>query len=1303
MNDRPETLGNPLSSFAQTGKAAEETLDAIVLGEADAVVIETSDGPRIYTLRDASEPYRELVERMPGAATVLDAEHTITYCNGGLARMLGREVAGQNFLDLVTPAQRGLAKGLLAAGLESHTAAEMALIHDSGARTPVRVSAGPISFDARPCVALVVTALDDIEALKVSAAELKESERRFRTALANSRVSVFEQDLELRYTWMYNSRLGLTGDEIIGKTDAEIMDPVCAANLTAIKRSVIETGQPSRQEVAAAPPGAPLEYYDLFVEPRYGDVGKIIGVTCAATDITARKRSEEQALKGAALLRTVIEATPDLVWAKDTEGRIILGNQATFDLLGEGDSKKVLGLSAREIVPVPEFAQRMLDNDARIMASGRTDTVEESFGPADRPLIFQVAKSPLHDGAGKVVGLVGVSRNVTEAKKAADALQRSEQRFRLATELSKTVAFTFDRDLRCTWVHGTQTGFGDVAILGKTLDEYFAAESADRLVSLYRRALEGAVIREDVTVLSLAGSTPQVFDVFAEPLRNARNEIIGIIGAANNITERKRVETALRESEERFRIALEASDLGAWDIDLATGKATRSLRHDQVFGYETLQPEWSPEIAARQIVPEDLPVFREAFARSEQTGRLSFEARVRWPDGGIHWIDANGAVINDQEGRVVRMTGVVADITKRKRAEEALRDNQQRSQLATEASGVGIWEWNIATDAIWWDPQMFRIYGIPQTEDGYVNYAIWASSVLPEDLAAQEVLLREHARQGGINRREFRLRRKDNRETRVIQAVETTRTNGQGQVEWVVGTNLDITDRRLAEKQLAESEARFRAAQEASLDAFLIYEPIKGGGGRIVDLKVVYVNPKAAEFCLSTPEQMLGQPISQTIPGAKLAGGLIAQYGRIIESGRAQEYVLDYDADGIKAHFLNLIVPFGPYAAATFRDITAQVESANALAAAKAEAERASEAKSKFLAAASHDLRQPVQSLILLSGLLKRKIASDPKLVEIIGAMESAVHGLNVLLAGILDISRLDAGVVAPEMQPVDVGLLIEQMSEEYRERASKKSLRLLAKPRAVWASSDPALLQRAMRNLIENALKYTAMGGVLIGARIRGERVRIDVVDTGVGVPANHRRKIFEEFYQVHNPGRVPEEGLGLGLAIVSRIAGLLGAEVQMASRVGQGSRFSLLLPLDREGVPTAAPEPASAGFHGRVLLIEDNSIVRFSIAALLGDWGCAHMSAATGEEALDLAGAERWRFDAIIADQRLGGPLTGVATSKEIERRAGRPIPTIVLTGDTAVERIAEMDASGFIVLHKPVDAENLRRELERLLSNR
>jgi CheY-like chemotaxis protein/anti-sigma regulatory factor (Ser/Thr protein kinase) len=254
---------------------------------------------------------------------------------------------------------------------------------------------------------------------------------------------------------------------------------------------------------------------------------------------------------------------------------------------------------------------------------------------------------------------------------------------------------------------------------------------------------------------------------------------------------------------------------------------------------------------------------------------------------------------------------------------------------------------------------------------------------------------------------------------------------------------------------------------------------------------------------------------------------------------------------------------------------------------------------------------------------------------------------------------------------------------------------------RALPVRTDLTLLERILRNLIENALRYTAKGGVLIGARQCGKTVRLDVIDTGIGIPVDQQTEIFEEFRQLDNPARDSSQGLGLGLAIVSRLAHLIDAEVQVASRVGHGTRFSLLLPLER-----SAPAPVRAALAlndagGRILIIEDDFGVRQAYELMLTDWGYDTLGAASGEEALERAAHENWRFDAIISDHRLGSGLTGNAVAKEIARRAGRPFPTLLVTGDTAKERLAEVSASGFALLHKPVEADELRRALASLLS--
>jgi signal transduction histidine kinase/ActR/RegA family two-component response regulator len=453
---------------------------------------------------------------------------------------------------------------------------------------------------------------------------------------------------------------------------------------------------------------------------------------------------------------------------------------------------------------------------------------------------------------------------------------------------------------------------------------------------------------------------------------------------------------------------------------------------------------------------------------------------------------------------------------------------------------------------------------------------------------------------------------------------------------------------------------------------------------------------------------MEGRLLSETLPGAKRPGGLIERHGRIIESGRTQDYVLDYDADGIRGLFANTVAPFGRYVAVSFRDITSEMEEVDALAAAKAEAERASEAKSKFLAAASHDLRQPVQSLTLLLAMIKRQVADRPKAAASVEMAETALNSLSGLLTGILDISRLEAGVVTPHMASVDLASTVEKLAAEYEPRARAAGMELRLKTRATPpARADAALLDRILRNLLENALRYTARGGILIGLRQRGDMARIDVIDTGIGIPEEKQAEIFVEFRQLGNPARDASQGLGLGLAIVDRLAHLLDARVEVRSRPGRGSRFSLALPLDRAAVveeDSAAQQPTAALLDpgGRVLLIEDNASLREAFAAMLGEWGYDAIAAASGEEAFARAANEDWRFDAILADHRLGAGVTGAEAAREIARRAGRAFPTMIVTGDTAKERIAEIHASGFDMMHKPVEAGDLRRRLAQVLTS-
>jgi CheY-like chemotaxis protein/anti-sigma regulatory factor (Ser/Thr protein kinase) len=311
--------------------------------------------------------------------------------------------------------------------------------------------------------------------------------------------------------------------------------------------------------------------------------------------------------------------------------------------------------------------------------------------------------------------------------------------------------------------------------------------------------------------------------------------------------------------------------------------------------------------------------------------------------------------------------------------------------------------------------------------------------------------------------------------------------------------------------------------------------------------------------------------------------------------------------------------------------------------------------------------------------------------------MNNAVNGLQALLTGILDISRLEAGVLVPEPAIIDLDRLLRRLCSEYEQSAARRGLEIRIASRNASTLADPNMLERALRNLIENALRYTTKGGIILGLRRRGRRLRIDVIDTGVGIPSEKQDEIFQEFRQLNNPARDLSHGLGLGLAIVARLTKLLGADLEVASRVGRGSRFSLSLP---ETAASRATEidirPIQDVPAAKVLIVEDNENLRFGLITALEDWGYLTLDAANGECALDLLTDAGDAVDLVICDYRLGPGKNGVETIGAIQARLGRLVPALLLTGDIPQERLSQFSCYGLEVLHKPVMLEELRRKV-------
>ena len=382
------------------------------------------------------------------------------------------------------------------------------------------------------------------------------------------------------------------------------------------------------------------------------------------------------------------------------------------------------------------------------------------------------------------------------------------------------------------------------------------------------------------------------------------------------------------------------------------------------------------------------------------------------------------------------------------------------------------------------------------------------------------------------------------------------------------------------------------------------------------------------------------------------------------------------------------------YVAAAIRDATERRSVRDALVAARAEAERANRAKSRFLATASHDLRQPMQTIRLLNAAMRRLANGCPDIEDLLHREELAIDAATRLLDGLLDVSRLESGAIKPQLDDVSLASVFADLHREFDSVAAAKALRLeFSRPDATL-STDRLLFTQLLQNLIGNALKYTERGGVRVMARIDPQHLDIGVEDTGIGIPADKLERIFDEYYQVDRAG-APRLGVGLGLAIVREVARLLGYQVIVRSTVGEGTH--VVVRIARESLRSDGPGAAPAGLdptivdpaaRGRLLLVEDNASVRTATELFLTVAGYRVLSAGSPGEALALAPQLR-AGDLLLADYRLGAEMTGIDLLHHLRETLGWELPAILLSGDLdSLLRGARAPIRSCRFLGKPVD---------------
>jgi PAS domain S-box-containing protein len=386
-----------------------------------------------------------------------------------------------------------------------------------------------------------------------------------------------------------------------------------------------------------------------------------------------------------------------------------------------------------------------------------------------------------------------------------------------------------------------------------------------------------------------------------------------------------------------------------------------------------------------------------------------------------------------------------------------------------------------------------------------------------------------------------------------------------------------------------------------------------------------------------------------------------------------------------------------------FQDVTELKDKEQRLTEANEEAERNIRARMRFLAAASHDLRQPLQAMALFASALDHHVTTTQGRT-IVHSLKTSLRSMEEMFDALLDMSKLDAGVMRSDPQVFLINDIFEQLEATYAPQAEAAGLRFRLVPSSAAVKSDPRLLARIVGNFLSNAIRYTRSGAVLLGVRRRGNRVRVAVYDTGPGIPESQRLDIFREFRQGGTPNVAGRgAGMGLGLAIVQRLARLLGHALDVRSTVGRGSTFAVEVPLAEEFLPHAAQvddDEDIADLEGTtVVVIDDDPNIQDALSMLLREWGCVAVVASNAGDALTQLKSLGRRPDVILADLHLGHDESGTDSVAVLRRHAGTPVPAFLFTGDTGAANAAPQ-AGGLRILRKPIDPMRLRAYLGQAL---
>jgi PAS domain S-box-containing protein len=1143
----------------------------------------------------------------------------------------------------------------------------------------------------------------DITGRKRAERILVENEERMRVALQGANIAVFNQDADLRYTWMYNPQLGYSTDAVIGKSDHELLPSPDVEKVIEIKRRVLSTGKGAHAEVSLAWQGE-RSHFDLTVEPLRNEKGDIVGITGATLDITNRKRAEEQLQLQKVYFQQLFESAPEAIVLLQTNEHIIQVNREFTKLFGY-TQEDAIGREINDLI-VPEMYKDEGLTLSRRVAQGSIISTESIRRRKDGSLVdVSILGRPVRVDGGQIA-LYAIYRDITERKKSEEALRKSESSFRGLFNSVNDAIYIQDREGRFVDVNQgavNMYGYSREYLVGKYPSDVSAPGKNDlaKAAELVNKAFEGEPQQFEFWGVRKNG------EIFPKEVRVSKGTYFGqevVIALAQDITERKRFEAVLQETNRTLESLIKASPLAITVMDQECNIQLWNPAAERMFAWK------ADEVvgAFNPIVPEDKrDEFIELHNRALKGETIpEIEVRRRKRDGTLIDINRSTAIIRDADGNVKGIMAVLADITERKRAEEQLRESEERLRLALTGANMMSWELDLLHGAVTWSESAERFYGLKQNEFGGTREA-FLQLIHPDDRSAVEQTINDSIRLGEEYKAEFRIVWPDSTVHWLATFGRASRDE-LGRPIKVSGIGVDITDRKRTE----ETIQKLHHAVEQTDEVIIMTEP---------DGIITYVNPAFEKLYRYSREEVIGKT-----PRVLKSGGMNHDYyahfwsdllagksvrsehinktkdGRIVIVEASVNSV--YDAKGRLTGFIAVQEDISDRKRneAERKRLEAQLLQTQKL-----------ESIGTLAGGIAHDFNNILGIILAYSALLRNARLPFEKIVNAADVINQAVERGAELVKQILTFAR---------KTDVVYGLVnINGMIKELKTMLSETFPRTITIASELGGdvpeiTADATQVHQAILNICVNARDAMPAGGKLILRTRAGTRsevssyfpeatseryIRVSISDTGAGMDEGTRQRIFEPFFTTKAKGK----GTGLGLSVVYGVVKNHNGFVRVDSEIGRGTTFHLYFPAPVRFVQTVEKTQGSLvdipGGSESILIVEDEEPLLNVLSGLLKSKGYRVYVAHDGYEAVETY--EEHHNDIAVVVSDLGLPkMTGqdaFLRMKSVNPRVKVIFGTGYLDPELKTE-LLNLGAKGFLA--KPYSQDELLQRIRDLIDS-